>query len=252
MFSIKKIHPFKLRKKLIKRSINWRTADAITIALMIFAAIALVALVYYQVRPMKLVDIKVPVSTEKPTYRAGENVNGIFFGEVFYDGEVRILRDVFCAGYQSRILTEEGDEIFNGVSRPTKLAGDVRTIGKLPDDVPVGKNCIIQFVNIYDIKTPFGNRHEEHTYYTQNFLIISDEADNEQSDLEDDVPRTEKLFDNEQTQVPADNQPSQNVPQQEPQEPARQEQPQEPTPAEPIAPPTTCAIDLLGIKLLCD
>lgn len=227
--------------------------NALTIAAMIIGIISLAALIYYQVRPMQLVDIKVPVSTEKPTYRAGESVNGIFFGEVFYEGEVRISRDVFCAGYRARIVTAEGDDIFTGVSRPTVLKGDVRIIGKLPDDVPAGKNCVIQFVNSYDINTPFGVRHEERTYYTQNFLIISERADSEQTDLEDDEPQTQQLFDDPDPEQSSGNDPQTPASQQTLQQSqARQQDPaqRQPQPAEPISPPS-CAIDILGIKLFC-
>jgi hypothetical protein len=223
--------------------------NILTIAAMIIGIVALIALVYYQVRPMELVDIKVPVSTEKPTYRAGENVNGIFFGEVYYEGEVRISRDVFCAGYRAKILTDEGDEIFTGVSRPVVLKGDLRTIGKLPANVPEGKNCVIQFVNSYDINTPFGIRHEERTYYTQNFLIISDRADSDQTDLEDDEIQTPRLFPTPSEQEETDKkQAEQSQPTQQNQQPAPEPQPQ---PAEPIQPPQECAIELLGIKLFC-
>ena len=46
----------------------------------------------------------------------------------------------------------------------------------MPKDIPIGSNCVIQFTNVYNIPTPFGTRHEEYKYYTQNFSIVTKET----------------------------------------------------------------------------
>ena len=85
--------------------------------IMIVAALTLIVLIYYDVRPVPLLDIKVPVATDKSSYYPGQNVSGIFFGEVFYDGKVEILRQIYCKDYVGTIKTSDGDDIFKGVSR---------------------------------------------------------------------------------------------------------------------------------------
>jgi len=153
--------------------------DAITVGLMAFAAIALIALVLFYTVPVKLADIKVPVATDKASYYPSQQIGGIFFGEVYYKGEVRILREVFCKDYH-RVIAPPAESSVNGYlfstqSTPHKLEGTSIPIGRLPEDAPIGANCVIQFTNIYEIKTPFGTRHEEYQYYTQNFSIITKE-----------------------------------------------------------------------------
>lgn len=168
----KLLHPFKARRYYINKSTAWRVTDMVVIAIIILTFIALLVLVYYQLRPVQTVDIKVPVATDKAEYYAGEQVSGIFFGEVFYTGRVQIVRDVFCKDYTGR-MQDNGDEVFTGASVPMKLEGTSRRIGTLPNDVPVGLNCVIQFVNTYKINTPFGDRTISDNYYTQNFQIIA-------------------------------------------------------------------------------
>lgn len=165
--------------KIKRLKIDHRQAfDAITVAAIVFGLLALVALIYYQARPIKLADIKVPVATDKSSYYAGQQVGGIFFGETFYDGNVKILREVFCANYHGVIKppAESADgDFFSTIAKPRKLDGATVPIGNLPEDVPVGQNCVIRFRNVYNIQTPFGVRHEEYEYYTQNFAIITKE-----------------------------------------------------------------------------
>lgn len=155
------------------------TFDIITIGGILVGVLALLALVYFYVVPIKLADIKVPVATDKASYYAGQPIKGIFFGDIFYKGEVRILREVFCANNYHRVIQPPAEsavgEFFSTQSRAHKLEGVTVPIGSLPDDVPLGANCVLQFTNVYDIKTPFGTRHEEYQYYTQNFSIITKE-----------------------------------------------------------------------------
>lgn len=152
--------------------------DIVTVVAITLGIGALIALVYFNAAPLKLADIKVPVATDKSSYYAGQQVGGIFFGETFYDGNVKILREVFCANYHGIIKppAEAADgDFFSTIAKPRKLDGDTVPIGNLPDNVPVGQNCVIRFRNVYDIQTPFGVRHEEYEYYTQNFAIITKE-----------------------------------------------------------------------------
>lgn len=270
MFSIKKIknfRPLKLRKKLLTRRPNLKAVDAAFLGIMLFAFISLIALIYFQVRPLKLVDIKVPVATEKAWYTPGERVNGIFFGEIFYTGRVQVYTDIFCAGYRAPIRGDDGATVFSGNSRPVVLKGDTRFIGTIPEDAPVGKNCVIQFVNSYDIKTPFGNRHEERAYYTQNFFI-RDPNDREEDNAEPESSRgtdasgergTTELFSPEQSQPAPDdenfNEQTQTQPNRSQTSPPNQSQNTNDTPvtpAEPVEPPQQrCVIDLFGIRLIC-
>ncbi len=154
--------------------------DIITISDIVFGILALVSLLYFFARPIKFADIKVPVATDKASYYAGQPIKGILFGEIYYNGEVRILREVFCADNYHRTIKPPAESAVDGdffatQSRPHKLDGVTIPIGTLPDDVPLGANCVLQFTNVYDIKTPFGTRHEEYQYYTQNFAIITKE-----------------------------------------------------------------------------
>lgn len=152
--------------------------DVLTTIAILLGTIALVALLYFNVVPVKLADIKVPVATDKSSYYAGQQVGGIFFGETFYDGNVKILREVFCANYHGIIKppAEAADgDFFDTIAKPRQLNGATVPIGTLPDNVPVGQNCVIRFRNVYNIQTPFGVRHEEYEYYTQNFAIITKE-----------------------------------------------------------------------------
>lgn len=250
MFKPNKIKRFK---------INHRQAfDAITVAAIVFGLLALVALIYYQARPLKLADIKVPVATDKATYNPSQQVAGIFFGETFYRGDVKILREVFCSNYRGVIAppkeSADGD-LFSTQSVPRKLEGSTIQIGKLPADVPIGSNCVIQFTNVYDIQTPFGVRHETVQYYTQNFSIVSkeerqqrDETNQQQNQLQQQELQQSGSTsfvgggddNSNQNNTTTNNTTNNNVV-----PPSNQE------PAEPIQPPQRCTVDLLGIKLLC-
>lgn len=158
---------------------NWAAvADVLTVVAFVVGIVMLISLIWYYVRPIQTADIKVPVATDKPSYAPGDPVSGIFFGETYYKGEVRILREVFCKNYKGIIQPPTNSAVgdfFSTQAKDRKLEGVTVPIGKLPDTVPVGSNCVLQFTNVYDIQTPFGVRHEEYQYYTQNFAIITKE-----------------------------------------------------------------------------
>lgn len=152
--------------------------NALTIAAFVIGLIALFALVWLYVRPIKTANIKVPVATDQASYYPGEDVSGIFFGDTYYQGEVRILREVFCKNYKGVIKPPADSAVGNFFSTQAKarhLEGVTVPVGNLPNDVPVGSNCVLQFTNVYQIQTPFGIRHEEYQYYTQNFAIVTKE-----------------------------------------------------------------------------
>lgn len=250
---------FKLNK--IKRlKINHRAAfDAITVAAIVFGLLALVALLYYQARPLKLADIKVPVATDKAAYNPSQEIGGIFFGETFYTGDVQILREVFCKNYRGIIKADGGGELFRTQARPTKLEGETVRIGILPADVPIGSNCVIQFTNIYDIQTPFGVRHQTVLYYTQNFTIVSKEereqrdesndADNQiqQQQLQSAAPSGNSSFDGGGASGTTNNNTTTNNTTNNTTTP-----PPDNEPSEPVTPPQQCGVNLLGIKLFCE
>jgi hypothetical protein len=244
----------------IKRfKINHRQAfDAITVAAIVFGLLALLALIYYQARPLKLADIKVPVATDKATYYPSQEVSGIFFGETYYKGDVKILREVFCSNYRGVISPpkESADgEFFSTQARERKLEGATVFIGTLPANVPIGSNCVIQFTNVYDIQTPFGVRHETVQYYTQNFSIVSkeerqqrDETNQQQNQLQQqELQKSGSTSyvgggddNSNQNNTTTNNTTNNNaVP------PSNQK------PSEPVQPPQSCTVNLLGIKLFC-
>lgn len=162
-----------------KRGISLaQTENIFTIVGLAIGIIALFTLVWSYVRPVQLANIKVPVATDRASYAPGEEIAGIFFGEIYYSGEVRVLREVFCKGYKNVILPPDGnnrDELYSTQSVPRKIEGLTVTIGNLPENIPVGLNCVLQFTNVYRIQTPFGARQEEYQYYTQNFSIAGNE-----------------------------------------------------------------------------
>lgn len=216
---------------------------------MTFGLFAMIGLVYFYVRPLKLAEIKVPVATDKASYYPSQQVGGIFFGETFYRGEVRILREVFCSNYRGVIkppAESANGDFFSLQSIPRKLEGNTVPIGTLPEDVPIGSNCVIQFTNVYDIQTPFGLRHEEVQYYTQNFSIVPKE-ERQERDAVNQEARQQQLQSTSgadsmgdggttQNQTNIDNSTTNNttVP-----------------PSEPVTPPQECGLDLLGIKAFC-
>ena len=164
-------------KKWSKAHINWGgLLNALTIGAFTVGIIALVALVWLYVRPITVADIKVPVATDQASYYPGEDISGIFFGEIHYKGEVRVLREVFCKNYRNVIAPPVGaknGDFYDTQSVPRKIESLSVNIGNLPKDIPVGSNCVLQFTNIYEIQTPFGIRKIEYQYYTQNFSIVT-------------------------------------------------------------------------------
>ena len=248
--------PSKIKKQLKKQSVF----DALTIAMMAFGFIALLTLVFFYVRPLRLAEIKVPVATDKATYPPSAEVSGIFFGETYYDGDVKILREVFCKNYKATIKPPAENalgEFFQTQAKPTKLEGNTVRIGKLPNDVPIGSNCVIQFTNVYDIQTPFGIRHETIQYYTQNFSIIgqtesnvNDDQDDAQNETQQDQLQTDANFDGGFS-VGGDGGTNSNTNQNTQSEQNTPPSSEQPAPAEPVTPPT-CRIDFLGIKLFCE
>lgn len=161
------------------RRVDWGAIfNTLTILAFSIGVVALFALIWLYVRPIQVADIKVPVATDQASYYPGEEISGIFFGEIYYKGEVRVLREVFCKDYKNIIApppSAKNGDFYDTQSIPRKIEGLNVTIGMLPKDVPVGSNCVLQFTNIYTIPTPFGSRHIEYQYYTQNFSIVTKE-----------------------------------------------------------------------------
>ena len=148
------------------------------IAAFTIGVIALLTLVWLYVRPIHTANIKVPVATDQASYYPGEDISGIFFGDTYYNGEVRVLREVFCKNYKGVIKPPAESAVgdfFSTISRPRHLEGESIVVGNLPANVPVGSNCVLQFTNIYQEQTPFGIRKLEYQYYTQNFSIVTRE-----------------------------------------------------------------------------
>lgn len=141
------------------------------------AFLLLIGYIYESTRDYKLIDIKVPVATDKSSYYPGQPIKGIFFGEVYHTGKTKILREVFCEDYRKEIepLSNKEGIYYVTQSVPKKLEGTTGFIGNLPEDIPIGSNCVVRFINIYEINTMFGTREIDYHYYTQNFAIITKE-----------------------------------------------------------------------------
>lgn len=274
MFSIKKLNikdrAIKLKNGAKSHVTNRKFSDFLTLAAMIIGVFALFTLIYFYVRPIKTNDVKVPVATDQSTYAPGEDISGIFFGEVFYEGRVKILREVFCTNYKATIEPPKNNaegSFFETISTPRKLEGLTVPIGQLPKNIPVGVNCVLRFTNLYEIQTPFGIRRIEYAYYTQNFSIISqqrrDILDCEAAGGTDCVEKTE------QTSVENTNQtsdassttiyygaPNSAAPDQTTNNTTNNTTTNNSTtnnpPAEPITPPRQCAINALGLHLICN
>lgn len=164
---------YEKNRDLLGKATNILSIMAFTIALL-----ALFVLIWLYVRPIKVADIKVPVATDQASYYPGEEISGIFFGEIYHKGEVRVLREAFCKDYSNIIVPPEqarNGDFYDTQSIPRKIEGLNVNIGVLPKDIPVGSNCVLQFTNVYNIQTPFGQRHVEYQYYTQNFSIVTKE-----------------------------------------------------------------------------
>lgn len=212
------------------RAMLGTVTNLLTIAAFTIGVIALFTLIWLYVRPIKVADIKVPVATDQASYYPGEEISGIFFGEIYHRGEVRVLREVFCKDYHGIIAppaeARNGD-FYDTQSIPRKIEGLNVNIGLLPTDVPVGSNCVLQFTNVYEIQTPFGIRRIEYQYYTQNFSMVtrerrqqleceasgrkdcnflSDDGARETAPQNKEVPQPQESVDSAQ-----DSQPPQNV-----------------------------------------
>lgn len=152
--------------------------NALATVAFIAGILALVALIWLYIRPIQTASIKVPVATDQASYYPGEDISGIFFGDTYHTGEVRVLREVFCKNYKGVIKpppeSAMGD-FFSTQSKPRHLEGESIVVGNLPPNIPVGANCVLQFTNVYEIQTPFGPRKIEYQYYTQNFSIVTRE-----------------------------------------------------------------------------
>lgn len=269
MFRLNRLfHPLKERKLFIGKSVLRSNIDTIFLSLMVIAFAFLGALIWYNVKPIKLLEIKVPVATDQSSYSQGEEISGLFFGENYYTGHVKILREVYCKNYKGVIKppAEGADgDFFSTRVEPFKYEGVSRRIGNLPLEVPVGSNCVLKFLNIYELQTPFGVREETVEYHTQNFAIISKERRaildceantgriTEQCELEvrgkptdPKVEAGDTTFIYPQERITEPSSPSSQTNQ--PTTPAVPETP----PNEPITPPQTCTINLLGIKLFCE
>src|ERR1044072_2284841 len=113
-------------KKWVKaRKFNWGGLfNALTIAAFTIGVIALLSLVWLYVRPIKVADIKVPVATDQASYYPGEDISGIFFGEIYYKGEVRVLREVYCKNYHDVIAplgNAKNGDFYDTQSIPRKI-----------------------------------------------------------------------------------------------------------------------------------
>lgn len=161
------------------RKIDWGGIfNALAVLAFVSAFIALIVLVWLYVRPIATANIKVPVATDQASYYPGEEISGIFFGDTYYTGEIRVLREVFCKDYKGVIKPPAESSVgnfFSTQSKPRHLEGQTIIVGNLPSNVPVGSNCVLQFTNVYEIQTPFGIRRLEYQYYTQNFSIVTKE-----------------------------------------------------------------------------
>ena len=254
--------------KNVGQSFKKHWLDIVTVGGVILGVFMLVALLFYNVVPIKLADIKVPVATDKSSYYPAQAVSGIFFGETYYDGNVKILREVFCTNYKGIIEPPKNaadGKFFDTIAKPRQFEGNTIPIGNLPADVPVGQNCVIRFTNVYNIQTPFGVRHEEYQYYTQNFSIITKErrdqldceasgktsAECSASDNSDNANTLSPSADNtfgggsfggggasgDTNNTTTNNSTTNNT--------------TITPPAEPVQPPQSCTVNLLGIKLFC-
>lgn len=177
--ALTKLHSITAWLKAHRAKVNWGGVfNALTVAAFTIGVIALLALIWLYVRPLKVADIKVPVATDQSSYHPGEEISGIFLGEIFHRGEVRVLREVFCKDYHGVIAppeTARNGDFYDTQSIPRKIEGLSVNIGLLPSNIPVGANCVLQFTNVYEIQTFFGIRRIEYQYYTQNFSIVTRE-----------------------------------------------------------------------------
>ena len=226
-------------------------------AIVIFAALALILLIWLDIRPVQTASIKVPVATDRANYYPGQAVGGIFFGDTYYRGEVRVLREVFCSHYKGIIKPPASSaigDLFSTQSRTRHLEGETVPIGNLPTDVPVGANCVLQFSNIYEIQTLFGIRRIEYQYYTQNFSIITKSRSDQL--VCEATGRTDcNIINDEPVSTQATSAQPQSTPEiypavvQPSTTPPSTQKFTEPTPAPKIE--ERCAVNILAVKLAC-
>ena len=205
-----------------------RITNILTVCAFLIGLAALAALIWLYVRPVKLADIKVPVATDQASYYPGEEISGIFFGEIYHRGEVRVLREVFCKNYSHIIEPPESarnGDFYDTQSIPRKIEGLNVNIGTLPADIPVGSNCVLQFTNVYNLQTPFGIRHAEYQYYTQNFSIVTKER-RMQLECEATGRKDCNFLTNDQSRTPVDTEPQVLSPQYSPESAPDTRQPQ--------------------------
>lgn len=163
----------KLLKRYTQKAKNLTAIDVVTLALVTAAFLLAMAVTVSWTKARYftgLSHIEVPVSTTKDEYVPGELIEGLFFGEVKYSGEVKYTRQLICPNYSEFIPDiNTGKSVVEGSATPRKLDGDRSPVGYPSLNVPTGVNCTIQFKNIYCIPYLFGCVPREYPYYTQTF-----------------------------------------------------------------------------------
>lgn len=191
----------KLLKRYTQKAKNLTAIDIVTLALVTaaFMLAMAVSVSYVKARYFTgLSRIEVPVATTKNVYAPGELIEGLFFGEVRYSGEVKYTRQLICPNYSEFIPDiNTGKPIVDGSATPRKLEGHRSPVGYPSQNVPLATSCIIQFKNLYCIPYLFGCVRREYSYYTQTFTFkpaetASAEPSNEVSEFEN--PATGERF----------------------------------------------------------
>lgn len=164
------------RLKLYTQKVKGLTAiDMVTLGLVTaaFVLVLAVSISYTKARYFTpLSKIEVPVATTKDTYAPGELIEGLFFGEVRYGGEVKYVRQLVCPNYSEFIPDINTGKLFvQGSGVPRKLEGHRSPVGYSSQNVPLDVNCTIQFRNIYCVPYLFGCVKREYAYYTQTFTF---------------------------------------------------------------------------------
>lgn len=153
--------------------------DLLTLGLVISAFLLAIAVGVSYVKAAyltKLSQIEVPVATVKSEYKRGELIEGQFFGEVFWAGQVDYTRQLICPNYVDVLPSLiDGRLIVNGKGTPRTLKGERAPIAYTPLNAPTNVNCTIQFNNHYCIPYLFGCANRDYSYYTQTFTITDDE-----------------------------------------------------------------------------
>lgn len=153
--------------------------DLLTLGLVISAFMLVMAVAISYTRAAyftKLSEIEVPVATVKSEYKRGELIEGQFFGQVFWSGQVDYTRQLICPNYVDVLPSLiDGRLIVNGKGTPRVLKGERAPIAYTPHNAPTNVNCTIQFNNHYCIPYLFGCANRDYSYYTQTFTITNDE-----------------------------------------------------------------------------